>query len=512
MRVPLCIGDYLERSSLHGERIAVVDEPEAPGSLGAVSHAELAARARGMALALDRMGVGHGERVAIVSPNSARMLIALYGVSAFGRVLVPINYRLNADEIGYIVDHAEASLVLVDPELAPALASLRAPRRLLLDGEEDAELLAPSDEEPPPWAADEDAAASINYTSGTTARPKGVQLTHRNLWLNAAALGWHTGVGEDDVYLHTLPMFHCNGWGFPYGLCAMGGRQVLLRRVDGAEILRRVAAHGVTLLAGPPAVLGAVLGAAAALRERGEPVPGRGSVRILLGGAPPDSTAIERAEADLGWEVMHGYGLTETSPLLTLTRACGAWSGLSPAERARRLARQGPPAIGVRVRLADDGEVLARSNHVFAGYWRQPEATAAAHAGDWLRTGDGGRMEGADLVLTDRRKDVIVSGGENVSSIEVEDCLLSHPAIAEAAVIGVPDERWGETVKALVVVRPGAELSEGEVIAHARERLAHFKCPTSVELRERLPRTATGKLQKFLLREPYWRGRERAVN
>jgi acyl-CoA synthetase (AMP-forming)/AMP-acid ligase II len=512
MRVPLCIGDYLERSALHGDRIAIVDEPGAPGSLGAISHAELAARARGMARALERMGIAHGERVAIVSPNSARMLIALFGVSAFGRVLVPVNFRLNADEVAYIVGHAEASLVLIDPELAPSLAGVRAPRRLLLDGEEDAELLAPSDEEPTPWAADEDAAASINYTSGTTARPKGVQLTHRNLWLNAAVLGWHTGVREDDVYLHTLPMFHCNGWGYPYGLCAMGGRQVLLRRVDGAEILRRVAAHGVTLMAGPPAVLTAVLGAAAAMEARGEPLPGRGSVRMLLGGAPPDSTLIERAESTLGWEVMHGYGLTETSPLLTLIRASGAWSDLSPAERARRLARQGPPAIGVHVRLSGDGEVLARANHVFAGYWRQPDATAAAFDGDWLHTGDGGRMEGADLVLTDRRKDVIVSGGENVSSIEVEDCLLSHPGIAEAAVIGVPDERWGETVKALVVARPGVELTEGEVIAHARERLAHFKCPTSVELRDGLPRTATGKIQKFLLREPYWRGRERAIN
>jgi len=512
MRVPLCIGDHLERSALHGDRIAIVDEPGAPGSLGAVSHAELAARARGMAHALDRMGIGHGERVAIVSPNSARMLIALYGVSAFGRVLVPVNFRLNADEIGYIVDHADASLVLIDPELAPALADVRAPRRLLLDGEEDAGLFAPSDDEPPPWDADEDATASINYTSGTTARPKGVQLTHRNLWLNAASLGWHTGVCEDDVYLHTLPIFHCNGWGFPYGVSAMGGRQVVLRRVDGAEILRRVAVHGVTLMAGPPAVLSAALAAGSAMETRGEEPPGRGSVRIVLGGAPPDSTLIERCEALLGWEVIHGYGMTEASPLLTLIRASGAWSGLSPAERARRLARQGPQVIGVRVRLGDDGEVLARSNHIFAGYWRQPDATLEAVDGDWLRTGDGGRMEGVDLVLTDRRKDVIVSGGENVSSIEVEDCLLSHPAIADAAVIGVPHERWGETVKALVVARPGAELSEAEVIAYTRERLAHFKCPTSVELREGLPRTATGKIQKFLLREPYWQGRDRAIN
>jgi acyl-CoA synthetase (AMP-forming)/AMP-acid ligase II len=264
-------------------------------------------------------------------------------------------------------------------------------------------------------------------------------------------------------------------------------------------------------MAGPPAVLGAVLGAAAAMEARGEPLPGRGAVRIVLGGAPPDSTLIERSEALLGWEVIHGYGLTEASPLLTLIRASGAWSGLPAAERARRLTRQGPPVIGVRLRLSQHGEVLARSNHVFAGYWRQPDATAQAVDGDWLHTGDGGRLEGADLVVTDRHKDVIVSGGENVSSIEVEDCLLSHPAIAEAAVIGVPDERWGETVKALVVARPGADLTEGEVIAYARERMAHFKCPTTVELRDGLPRTATGKIQKFLLREPYWRGRERGI-
>jgi acyl-CoA synthetase (AMP-forming)/AMP-acid ligase II len=235
-------------------------------------------------------------------------------------------------------------------------------------------------------------------------------------------------------------------------------------------------------------------------------------VRIVVAGAPPPSKIIERVGDELGWEFIQIYGLTETSPLLTVNRAPFEWDGLDPPERARRLSRAGLPAVGVKVRTDDQGEVLARSNHVFAGYWRQPDESAAVLGGGWFRTGDGGSMDGPHLTIEDRKKDVIISGGENVSSIEIEDHLYQHPAVAEVAVIGVPDERWGETVKALVVARPGAAVDEAELIAFCRDGLAHFKCPTSVELRESLPRTATGKLQKFKLRAPYWEGRERRIN
>jgi len=339
-----------------------------------------------------------------------------------------------------------------------------------------------------------------------------VQLTHRNCWLNAAIFGWHTAVTDRDVFMHTLPMFHCNGWGMPYAVTGMGGTHVVLRKVDGEEILSRVERHGVTLLCGAPAVAAAILDAAAARVGEGRPLPGRGTVRIVVAGAPPPSRTIERVEAELGWEFIQIYGLTETAPLLTINRAPAEWDGLEPAARAQRFSRAGVPALGVEIRVDDDGEILARSNHVFAGYWEQPAETAAALEGGWFHTGDGGHLDAAYLVISDRKKDVIITGGENVSSIEVEDCLYQHPAVAEAAVIGVPDERWGETVKALVVVREGSTVTEAELIAHCRERLAHFKAPTSVELRRELDRTATGKLQKYKLRQPYWEGREKLVN
>jgi fatty-acyl-CoA synthase len=515
MRVPLTIGDFLQRAALvHGERTAVVDEPDGPGSLGRITYAELHDRARGMAAALDAMGLHAGDRVAIVSPNSARFLVAFFGVSGFGRILVPVNFRLNADEVGYIVEHSGATVLLVDPEVDASLAGVQAKHRIVLDGVQDAELFAPAAAAPAPWPPDEDATASINYTSGTTARPKGVQLTHRGLWLNATTFGWHTGVGDRDVYLHTLPMFHCNGWGMPYAVTGMGGRHLVLRKVDGEEILRRIDAEGVTLLCGAPAVVAAILDAAEARRAAGAEVPGRGTVRMVVAGAPPPSRVVERVEAELGWEFLQIYGLTETSPLLTINRAPVEWDGLAAADRAARLSRAGTPALGVSLRISDDGEVLARSNTVFEGYWAQPEQTAAAIVDGWFHTGDGGHLDadGAHLVINDRKKDVIISGGENVSSIEVEDCLFQHPAVAECAVIGVPDDRWGETVKALVVLRPGAQADEAELIEFCRGRLAHFKCPTSVELRAELARTATGKLQKFKLRQPYWEGRTRQVN
>jgi acyl-CoA synthetase (AMP-forming)/AMP-acid ligase II len=232
----------------------------------------------------------------------------------------------------------------------------------------------------------------------------------------------------------------------------------------------------------------------------------------VVAGAPPPSKTIERVETELGWEFVQIYGLTETAPLLTVNRAPAEWDALDPAARSQLLSRAGVPAVGVEIRVDEEGEVLARANHVFAGYWEQPRETAAALEDGWFHTGDGGHLDGAYLVISDRKKDVIITGGENVSSIEVEDCLYQHVAVAEVAVIGVPDEKWGETIKALVVVRDGHDVTEVELIEHCRERLAHFKAPTSVELRSALDRTATGKLQKYKLRRPYWEGRDRQVN
>jgi acyl-CoA synthetase (AMP-forming)/AMP-acid ligase II len=512
MRVPLTIADHLERAALvYPDRVGLIDEPDQPADpWGELTYRRVAELARAQAAALDSLGVGRGERVAVVSHNAARLLVSFFGVSAWGRVLVPVNFRLNADEVRYIVEHSGATVLLVDPELDEALAGVEAKHRFVLGAGSDGDLWPAGAAEPEPWSdPDEDATATINYTSGTTARPKGVQLTHRSLWLNAATFGWHTGVSDRDVYLHTLPMFHCNGWGMPFALAGMGAQQVVLRKVDGAEILRRVERHGVTLLCGAPAVVAAILEAA---ESWDGPVPGRERTRMVVAGAPPPTRVIERMETELGWEFIQIYGLTETAPLLTMNRRRAEWDDLPPAERAARLVRAGAPALGVELDVSEGDEVLARSNVVLEGYWDQPEATADALDGGWFHTGDGGTIDEGYLTISDRKKDVIISGGENVSSIEVEDALHSHPAVAEVAVIGVPDERWGETVKALVVLAVGATATERELIDHCRERLTHYKCPTSVEVRDTLPRTATGKLQKFKLRAPYWEGRDRQVN
>jgi acyl-CoA synthetase (AMP-forming)/AMP-acid ligase II len=514
MIVPLTLVDFLERAEqVYADRVGIVDEPEPPGGgLGRVTYARFAAMSRSLAAALDDLGVGDGERVAIISPNAGRFLVSLFGVSAFGRVLVPVNFRLNAEEIRYIIEHSGSTVALVDPEMEAIVAPIPVKHRFILGAATDTALFGRAGARPRFSVHDENATVSVNYTSGTTARPKGVQLTHRGCWLNAVTFGWHVGVSDRDVYLHTLPTFHCNGWGMPYAVTAMGARHVVIRKIDGEDILRRIDAEGVTLLNGAPAVVAAILGAAQARRERGEAVPGAGRVRMVVAGAPPPSKTIERVETELGWEFIQIYGLTETSPLLTINRSPAEWDGLEPGERARRLSRAGVPAVGVRMAVDGEGEILARSNHVYEGYWNQPEETAKAIVDGWFHTGDGGHEDGAFIVIADRKKDVIITGGENVSSIEVEDTLFQHPAVLETAVIGVPDDKWGETIKALVVIRPGHTATERELVEFCRGRMAHFKCPTSIEFRDSLLRTATGKLQKFKLREPYWKGRDRRVS
>ena len=508
MLVPLTTQDFLARgATVYPDRVAVVDEPEQPaGSVGELTFAEVQVRARAVAAGLDAMGVAAGERIAVVSQNSARMLDLFYGATGSGRIVVPINFRLGRDEVDYIVRHSEASLLLVDPELELPLAAVRAPRRLTLGSESDAALLR-FGVEPRPWNdVDENATATINYTSGTTARPKGVELTHRSIWLNATVIALHLGVTDRDVYLHSVPMFHVNGWSLPFSLAALGVPQVVLRKVDGPEILRRIARHGVTLLGGAPAVLDIALNAASHGASTGA-----NRVRVVTGGAPPPTRTIARVEQELGWEVIQIYGLTETSPLLVSNRARTEDVAAGDDERHRRLTRAGAPALGVTLRVAPDGEILARSNHVLKGYWRQPDATAQALAGGWLHTGDGGQLQDGYLSIHDRKKDVIITGGENVSSIEVENRLRSHPAVADVAVIAVPDLKWGETVKAVVVPAPAAEVNAAELIAHARDGLARYKCPTSVDFVDALPRTTTGKVQKFLLRDRYWADHDRQV-
>ncbi|UDY24882.1 AMP-binding protein [Nocardioides sp. Kera G14] len=512
MQVPLTLSTFLDRAvTAYGDRVGIVDEPSQPAApLGGngLTWREVGDLARRMAARLDELGIGVGERVAIVSHNSARLLVAFFGVAATGRVLVPINFRLRPDEVRYIVEDSGARLLLIDPELDVSLADITAEHRYVL-GDDDAIFAAPG-AVPREWDEDENATATINYTSGTTARPKGVELTHRNLWINATIFGLHVGVTDRDVYLHTLPTFHANGWGMPFIGAGLGVKQIVLRKVDGAEILRRIDEYGVTYLCGAPAVVAAVLDAA---KEWDGPIPGRDRVRMVVAGAPPPTRTVARLEEELGWEFIQIYGLTETSPVLTVNRTREEWDDLPVLERASRLARQGVPALGVRLSLDPEGEVLAQGNQVLKGYWNKPEETQKALEGGWFHTGDGGSIgEDGYLAISDRKKDVIITGGENVSSIEVEDALFSHPAVQEVAVIGVPDEKWGETILALVVLAPEATATEAELKAFCKERLAGYKTPTVIEFRDELARTATGKLQKFKLRQPYWEGRERQVN
>ena len=507
MIVPMTVRHFLDRAvAVYPDRIAVVDEPNQPAaSWGEVTYRELSRRARAQAAALDELGIEPGGRVAIISQNSARQFLSFFGVSGWGRVLVPINFRLAPAEVAYIVEHSGAEVLLLDPELAHMADAVDC-KHIFILGEDDDKIWG-STATPNEWEADENATATINYTSGTTARPKGVQMTHRNLWMNATVFGWHAGVNDNDVYLHTLAQFHCNSWGQVYTATGVGAKHVILRQVDGAEILRRIAEHKVTYLCGAPAVIAMVLDAA---KDWDGEIPGAGTLRCIIAGAPPPTRTIMRVREELGWEFIQIYGLTETAPLLTMNRMRSEWEDFDPEEQARLLGRAGAPVIGTEFYIDDEGEILARSNTVLESYWENPEASAAALDGGWFHTGDGGTYEDGYVTIADRKKDVIVTGGENVSSIEVEDALTSHPAVREVAVIGIPDEKWGELVTALVVV--DGDVTEAELIAHTRTRLAGYKCPKRIVFREELARTATGKLQKFKLREEYWQGMDRLVN
>jgi len=519
MQVPLLVTDFLDRSArLYADKTAVVDAGQR------YTYRQLQERANRLSHLLLSIGIAKGDRVCILSPNSHFFLESFYGTSQIGAILVPLNYRLTATDHAYIIDHAGVKAMLVDQEYTSVVDEIRADLPRVehwivakhggetpagwVDWEDGiAQMPAAA---PPDIDLDENDVVSINYTSGTTARPKGVMLTHRNCYINAYGMIAHLGIRHEDVELWTLPMFHCNGWGGVYALTGMGGTHVVLRTVDGEKIFQLVAEEKVTFACMAPAVLRTILDTPDKDRFRVTTKP-----RLTVAGAPPPAAFIERLETDLGWEFLQIYGLTETAPLLTVSQPDANWT---EGDYARR-ARAGVAALGVDIQILDDegnpvpqdgvtvGEVCARSNVVFAGYWKQPDQTDACVYDGYFHTGDLGVWDETGSVhIVDRKKDVIISGGENISSPEIEDALYQHPAVMECAVIGVPHEKWGEAPKALVVLREGTSLEDEELIAFCRERLAHFKCPTSVEFIPELPRTATGKLQKFKLRERYWEG------
>jgi acyl-CoA synthetase (AMP-forming)/AMP-acid ligase II len=525
VEVPLLVGDFLRRAAkLYPNKTAIVD-----GDLR-LTYREFQERANRLGHALLSLGVRQGDRVCILSPNSHFFLESYYGVTQIGAILVPLNYRLTAADHEYIINHAGVTAVLVDHEYTGVVDQIRPNLQLVRHwivaqdkgeapgGWADWEQLTaqqPGTATPPVEQGENDV-TSINYTSGTTARPKGVMLTHRNCYINAYNFIAHLRIRHEDVELWTLPMFHANGWGGPFAITAMGGTHVVLRAVKDVDIYRLIEREGVTFACMAPAVLSTILNYADKAKHTIGTRP-----RFTVAGAPPPAAFIERLEKELGWEFIQIYGLTETAPILTVSTPDFHYRDGDYARRARA----GIEAIGVDIQVLDDdgnpvpmdnetvGEICARSNVVLAGYWEQPEETAKAIYGGYFHSGDLAVWdEFGNVHIVDRKKDVIISGGENISSPEIEDALYRHPAVLECAVIGAPSEKWGETPKAIIVLRAGQAATEQEIIEFSRQHLAHFKCPTSVEFVDALPRTATGKLQKFIIREKYWAGTNRRVN
>ncbi|MBI3401130.1 MAG: long-chain-fatty-acid--CoA ligase [Acidobacteria bacterium] len=528
MEVPLTPLEFARRTRcLYPEREALVD-----GALR-LTYAQFFERCDRWSAALQTLDVKPGDRVAYIAPNTHAQLESFYGVPQMGAVLVPINYRLNHDEIAYIISHSGSTVVcahedyldtvhrvrdqipgvrhFVALEGGPArLAEARAPGNRAEAGWLDYEALlagaSPDFARPPIEEAD---LLTINYTSGTTSRPKGVMITHRNAYMNTVGTLLHVPMGLADRYLWTLPMFHANGWTFTWTVTAVGAAHVCLRKVDPVKVFELIKAERVSLLCAAPTVLIGVANAPADARA-GAPK----GVRVVTAGAPPAAATIERIEGELGWTITHVYGLTETAPFITVSEPRPEHDALTPAERAVIKARQGVELItSGDLRVVDEemndvprdgatvGEIVVRGNVVMKGYYNDPDATAQALRGGYFHSGDAAVVHPDGYVdIRDRLKDVIISGGENISSVEVEGVLLRHPAVQESAVVGLPDAKWGEAPHAFVVLRPNATATPDELRVFVRERLAHFKCPHAFNFVTELPKTATGKIQKFVLR------------
>ncbi len=515
METPLTPLEFARRTRrLHGHREGVVD-----GELR-LTYEQFFGRCDRWSACLQQIGVAQGDRVATIAPNTHAQLEAFYAVPQIGAVLVPVNYRLTPEDFVYIINHSGSSVVCVDEDYLDAVDSIRdripSVRHFVAFGgaregwlDYEAAIAAAS----PQFAradVDERDLLTINYTSGTTARPKGVMITHRNAAINTIGTLLHLPIPIGERYLWTLPMFHANGWTFTWTVTAAAGTHICLRKVEAEEVFRLIRDEHVRRMCAAPTVLISL--ASAPAKVRGEVPPG---VAVITAGAPPAAATIERLEGDFGWEVTQVYGLTETAPFITVCVPLPEHEELKPADRADVKARQGVELLtsgelqvqdGIGHEVAADGqtlgEIVVRGNVVMSGYYHDPEATQRAIRGGWFHTGDAAVVHPDGYVeIRDRIKDVIISGGENISSVEVEGTLLRHPAVQEAAIVGLPSERWGETPHAFVVLRDGQTATEDEIIAFARERLAHFKAPRGVTFVAELPKTATGKIQKFVLRE-----------
>jgi fatty-acyl-CoA synthase len=514
MELPLTPLEFARRTrKLYAEREAVVD-----GDLR-LTYQQFFNRCDRWSAALQRLNVEQGDRVAYIAPNTHALLESFYAVPQIGAVLVPLNYRLIAEDFVYLINHSGARVVCVHSDYLEMIDGIRSRLShvdsfVALEGSmpgwlDYETLLLEAPDVFKPAAISESDLLTINYTSGTTSKPKGVMITHRNAYINVVGTLVHHSMTPADRYLWTLPMFHANGWTFVWIVTAAGGAHVCLRKVEPAAVFKQIEAESVTMLCAAPTVLIGIANGPEELRSRA-----RAGIRVITAGAPPAAATIERIEGELGWTITHVYGLTETSPFITICESRPEHQGLSCGETSVIKARQGVELLtSGELKVVDEdglevphdgktlGEIVVRGNAVMKGYYKDPEATAQVMRGGWFHSGDSAVVHPDGYAeIRDRLKDVIISGGENISSVEVEGVLLRHPAIQEVAIVGLPDERWGEAPHAFVILKAGASVTEAELREFSRNNLAHFKAPHSFTFLSELPKTATGKVQKFVLR------------
>ena len=528
MFVPLSVLEFRDRAETYfGERVGVVDGDKR------FTYRQFGERTHRLANALKALGIQPGDRVSFITYNTHQLLEAYYGVLEAGAVLNPINIRLTPKEIAYIVGHAGSKIVFFHKDFKPLVEAMipelpTKPRFVIMEGAPDGvtdveyeALLAAGSPDPLTPEIDENAMAELFYTSGTTGFPKGVSMTHRELYLHSLFAEVGLGFTEDDVVLHVVPLFHVNGWGTPHFLTMVGGRHVMLRKFEPLALIQTIERHKVTRVLAVPAIFNAVLNHAERTKHD------LSSLRqLIIGGAPSSPTLITSLEAALpGVQVFAGYGLTETSPILTLaTPRTFLTESEPPEKRQARQAWTGWPLPGVALRVVHSdgrdvrpdgdqiGEIVVRSNTVMEGYYKDPEATAATIQDGWLHTGDMAVIDEQGYVLIkDRSKDIIIRGGENISSVEVENAIMAHPAVLECAVVAAPDKALGEAPVALVVLKPGAAATVKELRDHCKANLARFKVPRDIHFHESLPKGGTGKILKAELREPFWKGHDSRV-